>query len=205
MILKTLIVGDLSTNCYILGCPETNVGAVIDPGAEGEDIVATAQKLGLKIKYIINTHGHIDHIAANAKVKEATGAQLLIHSQDKEMLSDRTLSLASFLGNKVDLLLADGLLEDGELIQVGKLELKVLHTPGHTLGGICLQTGEKIFTGDTLFAGSIGRTDFPGGEIATLISSIKAKLLVYPDQTAIYPGHGPDSSIGAEKRNNPFL
>lgn len=205
MILKTLMVGELSSNCYIIGCPDTKVGAVIDPGGDANHILNSATKLGLKVEYIINTHGHIDHIGANAKVKEATGAQLIIHSQDGVMLTDPKLSLASFLGTKVDLLSADRLVEDQDLIKVGNLELKVLHTPGHTPGGMCLQVADKIFTGDTLFAGSIGRTDFPGGDYDTLINSIKTKLLGYPEETIVYPGHGPASSIGEEKKNNPFF
>jgi len=205
MILKTLIVGELSANCYIVGCPDTKAGAVIDPGGDWKYIMDNIQSLGLNISYIINTHGHIDHIAANSKVKEATGAQLIVHSQDGAMLTNPTLSLASFLGTKVDLVPADRLVEEGDIIKVGNLELKVIHTPGHTMGGICLQVDDKIFTGDTLFAGSIGRTDFPGGDYDTLIRSVKTKLMGYPEETVIYPGHGPSSSIGEEKRNNPFL
>lgn len=205
MILKTLMVGELSANCYIIGCPDTKVGAVIDPGGDANHILDNATKLGLRIEYIINTHGHIDHIGANAKVKEATGAQLIIHSKDASMLTDPSLSLASFLGTKVELIPADRLVEDQDIIKLGNLALKVLHTPGHTPGGMCLQVADKIFTGDTLFAGSIGRTDFPGGDYDTLINSIKSKLLGYPEETIVYPGHGPTSSIGEEKRNNPFF
>lgn len=205
MVLKTLTVGELGANCYILGCPDTLIGAVIDPGGDGDHILNTAEKLGLNIKYIINTHGHIDHIAANGRVKEATGADLLIHSQDAPMLTDSKLSLASFLGKKVDLVKADRLLEEGDLIKLGSLELKVIHTPGHTLGGICLAVENKLFTGDTLFAGSIGRTDFPGGDYNTLLNSIQEKLLNYGEETIVYPGHGPSSSIGEEKRSNPFF
>lgn len=205
MILKTLAVGELGANCYILGCPETKVGAVIDPGGNGQYILETAEKMGLKIAYILNTHGHVDHIAANGAVKEATGAKLLIHSQDVPMLTDPALNLSSFLGQNVISPTADQILEDGDLIKVGQIELKVIHTPGHTPGGICLKTAVEVFSGDTLFAGSVGRTDFPGGNSQTLLTSIRERLLVYPNDLTVYPGHGPSSSLGEERMSNPFL
>jgi len=205
MILKTLMVGELGANCYILGCEETKLGAVIDPGGDGDRILRTIEEMGLKIQYIIDTHGHIDHIAANSKVKEGTGAELLIHSQDAPMLADPTLNLSSFLGMSIPVLKPDQTLKEDDIITIGKIELKVIHTPGHTLGGICLKTEEEIFTGDTLFAGSVGRTDFPGGNGQTLINSIREKILCYPNHLVVYPGHGPSSSIGEERSSNPFL
>lgn len=205
MILKTLAIGELGTNCYIIGCEETKVGAIIDPGAKGDYLVRVIQSMDLKIEYIINTHGHIDHIGANNIVKEATGAKLLIHHLDAPMLTDSTMNLASFLGVNALLSKPDQILENGDIIKVGKLELEVIHTPGHTLGGICLKVGQEIFTGDTLFAGSVGRTDLPGGNSSTLIQSIEEKLMVFDDKITIYPGHGPSSTIGDERRSNPFL
>jgi glyoxylase-like metal-dependent hydrolase (beta-lactamase superfamily II) len=201
-----VVSGGYAANCYILGCEETKEAAVIDPGGDGAVIAALLNKGGLTAKYIINTHGHIDHIAGNAEVKEKTGAQILIHAEDKDMLTEARRNLSGFMGASIVSPPADRTLEEGEVILVGNtVKLEVIHTPGHTRGGICLKTEDLVFTGDTLFAGSIGRSDFPGGNHHTLISSIKEKLLTLDDDTVVFPGHGPRSTIGEERAANPFL
>ena len=206
MFLKTLVVGPLGANCYLIGCPETREGAVIDPGAEGDRILAVAREAGLTIKQIINTHGHGDHIGANGTIKRATGAAILIHKLDAPYLNDPAHNLSALMGSRETSPPADRLLEENDTISVGKtITLKVIHTPGHTPGGICLQGEGLVFTGDTLFAGSIGRTDFPGGSFGQLINAVKEKLFTLDDALEVYPGHGPSSTIGAERVDNPFF
>jgi len=203
---KIIPVGMLDTNCYIVGDPETKEGVVIDPGAEGDRIKAAVESLGLDVKYIINTHGHHDHIGANFIIKRAFGAPLAIHRDDASMLKDPLLNL-SFKKDREEIsgLEADMLLEDGDEIAVGRLAFKVLHTPGHTQGSICLLAEREVFTGDTLFAGSVGRTDLPGGSYEQLMESISTKLKPLPGELTVYPGHGPSSTMSVEKEDNPFL
>lgn len=205
MIFERIPVGSIEANCYIIGCLETRLAAVVDPGDEGRRILSHVQKHGLRVSYIINTHGHLDHIGANGAVKEATGAPLLVHPGDAAMLTDPALNFSKFMGRPIAGPPADRLIDDGEVLEVGSLHVQVIHTPGHTPGGICLLVGDRLITGDTLFAGSIGRTDFPGGSFETLIKSIKEKLLILPGETAVYPGHGEESTIGEEREGNPFL
>jgi len=203
--LEILSIGELATNCYILGDEKTNHGVVIDPGGDFEIIEARLKKLNLEVKYIILTHGHVDHIGALSQLKKATKAEILIHSKDSAMLYDPNQNLSIFSGDKIIGSKADRLLEEGHIIQCGEIKLEVLHTPGHTPGGISLLTDKMIFTGDALFCGSIGRTDFPDSSYQELISTIKDKLLSKDDDFVIYPGHGPSSTIGEERRSNPFL
>lgn len=206
MILDHLTVGELGTNCYIIGCSKTNTCAVIDPGGSVHKIIAKLAEKGLKVKYIINTHGHYDHILGNRELKEHTDAQILIHKLDADYLTKPSLSLASHFGDKNGGPAADVLLSEGDIIEVGDtVKLKVYHTPGHTPGGISLLVDKHLFAGDTLFAGSVGRTDFPGGSMRDLITGIKNKLLPLGDDVRVYPGHGPFTTIGDEKINNPFL
>ncbi|WP_347487712.1 MBL fold metallo-hydrolase [Desulfoscipio sp. XC116] len=205
MIFEGFGVGPMDANCYIIGCDKTGVGAVVDPGAEGGRILKRLQALKLECKYIILTHGHVDHIAALEEVREATGAEVLMHTQDAGMLTNPAQNLSMFMGAALKLKEAERLLEEGDIIQVGEVAVEVIHTPGHTPGGISLKAGNVLITGDTLFAGSVGRSDFPGGNHNVLINSIKTKLLVFPDGTRVYPGHGPASTIGSEKKHNPFL
>ena len=207
MIFDIVVVGNLEVNCYVLGCERTGAGVVVDPGADARKILAQIAKRGLRIEKIINTHGHFDHIGANRSIKVATGAELLIHEADSVYLA-RAGEVASLYGLRAeDSPAPDLFLTDGMEIAFGDCRMTVLHTPGHTPGGCCLYlAGEgKVITGDTLFAESVGRTDLPGGSQETLIASIRTKLLPLPDATTVWPGHGPESSIGHEKRHNTYL
>lgn len=197
--------GPLATNCYLVYDEGTLEAMVIDPAAEGSRIMREVENRGLKVKYIINTHGHGDHIGANGYVKEATGAQLLIHAADGPMLTDPRQNMSAYMGQSITKPAPDRLLQEGDILEVGILKFTVLHTPGHTLGGICLVGHGACFSGDTLFQYSIGRSDFPGGSYEDLISSIKSKLLPLDDNVAVYPGHGPETTIGMERKGNPFL
>ncbi len=198
-------VGNLGTNCYIVYCEKTLQAAVIDPGGNAAEIIALINRDKLKVVYIINTHGHADHILANTAVRQATGAPLYIHEADAAMLTNAQLNLSPFIGGAMTCDPADHLLKDGDIIKVGEIKFTVLHTPGHTPGGICLQTEDVVFCGDTLFAESIGRTDFPAGSHSQLIKSIKDKLLKLNNDVKVLPGHGPDTTIGWERENNPFI
>lgn len=201
----TLMVGNLATNCYIACCEKTGEAAVIDPGGSAGDILAAINSEGLKVKYIINTHGHADHILANLQLKEATGAPILIHEADAAMLTSAQLNLSVYVGGKAVCGPADRLLKEGDIISFGEVNLTVLHTPGHTPGGISLYAGDVVFSGDTLFAESVGRSDFPGGSHSQLINSIKEKLMVLDDAVRVLPGHGPETRIGWERKDNPFI
>ncbi|OGR12389.1 MAG: MBL fold metallo-hydrolase [Desulfobacterales bacterium RIFOXYA12_FULL_46_15] len=205
MIIKKLEVGPIMANCFILGCESTKEAVVIDPGDDADRILMTLAKSELKVKYLINTHGHFDHVGANKRMKEVTGAQLAVHPDDEPMFKELSRSAIMFGLSAENSPPADIHLNDGDEISFGQITLKVLHTPGHSRGGICLYTKGHLFAGDTLFAGSIGRTDLNGGDYDTLISSIKEKLLVLEPETIVYTGHGPETTIGNEKKRNPFL
>ena len=207
MIIKELTVGPIMANCFILGCEEKKEAAVIDPGDETERILKTLEESGLSAKHIVNTHGHFDHVGGNRKLKAATGADILIHPLDVPMLSNLSASAAAWGLFAEDSPEPDRTLKEGDTVVVGTITLKVIHTPGHTRGGISLFTDGVLFVGDTLFAGSIGRTDFPGGDYDTLITSIQNKLFPLGDDTRVFSGHGPETTIGREKlrRNNPFV
>lgn len=205
MFIKKREVGPLAANCYIIAGETVKEAVVIDPGGEGDDIAAFCAQQGLQVKYIINTHGHADHIMGNAALKAATGAELLVHADDAAMLTSPQLSLATYVGQQAELISPDRTVTDGAVLQVGELTLTLIHTPGHTPGGMSIAVEKCLFTGDTLFAESIGRTDFPGGSYNQLIQSIKRKLLTYPEETTVYPGHGPSTTIKWEKGNNLFL
>lgn len=205
MIIKKLEVGPIMANCFILGCESTKDAVVIDPGDDADRILMTLAKSGLKVKYLINTHGHFDHVGANKRMKEVTGAELAIHTDDEPMFQELSRTAMMFGLSAENSPPADIRLNDGDEITFGEITLKVIHTPGHSRGGVCLYTKGHLFAGDTLFAGSIGRTDLNGGDYDTLISSIKEKLLVLEPETIVYTGHGPETTIGNEKRMNPFL
>ena len=205
MLIECIPLGGMGANCYVVACEETKETLVIDPGGDPAQVLKFAQKHGLNVKYIVNTHGHIDHIMGNNQLKEAAGAKVMIHEMDADMLPNASLNLSGYIGGQIAQDPADQLLTDGDTVEFGKIKLEVLHTPGHTRGGICLKGDGVVFTGDTLFAGSIGRTDFPGGSFEDIINSIKTKLLPLSDDTAVYPGHMQESTIGQEKKYNPFL
>ena len=204
MIIKSLPVGPLYTNCFVLGCEDTKEAVVIDPGGDSDKILMALADEKLTLKYIINTHGHFDHVSANRDLKQVTGAELIIHAADAPMLTGLSEMAAAFGLSCDNSPPPDRTVDEGDVIAVGKIEMKVLHTPGHSPGGISLVSGDKVFVGDTLFAGSIGRTDFPGGDFDTLISVIRNKLFPLGDKVTVYCGHGPETTIGMEKRSNPF-
>lgn len=206
MIVKQLPLGPIQTNCYIAGCEETKEGVIIDPSAEPEQIMAEIEHLGLTVKYVLLTHAHFDHMMANAGVIEATGAPLALHPLDLPLL--RNNGGASFFGVRVpqspepDMELAEG-----DTITFGTHTLEVLFTPGHTPGHVSFYEANVgiIFDGDVLFASGIGRTDLPGGDYETLMTSINEKLMVLPDETYVCSGHGPVTTIGRERQTNPWL
>jgi len=205
LIVNRLCVGLLQTNCYIVGCEETKEGAIIDPGGDAKRILAEVERLGLRIKYVINTHGHFDHTLANKEVVKATGAPLAIHSADAPMLTKGGGAFFFGIIGKASPP-ADIMLDEGQVLIVGKIQLKVLHTPGHSPGSVCLYSEEEgvLFDGDVLFNMGIGRTDLPGGNYHVMMESIQ-RLLTLPDETTVYPGHGPPTTIGRERQSNPFL
>ncbi|MBW2545561.1 MAG: MBL fold metallo-hydrolase [Deltaproteobacteria bacterium] len=208
MFLKQIQVGHMAVFTYIAGDKESGEGLVIDPAAETELIISEAESNGITIKYIVNTHGHVDHISGNADMKERTRADIIIHSDDADML-DSTPSMILRMFNAKPSPPADITVQDGDLITIGKIGLKVIHTPGHSPGGMSLYTPGYVFTGDTLFVEGLGRTDLPGGSWEIMHESIMNKLLTLPDDTVVLPGHNygrmPTSTIKNERENNPFL
>jgi len=198
-------VGNLGTNCYIVYSETLKRATVIDPGGSLERIIAKIHDEQLVVDSIINTHGHADHVLANLALKKATGAPILIHEDDADMLESAQLNLSAWIGGGVSCGPADKVLKEGDKITVGDFELTVIHTPGHTPGGISLLAGNVLFSGDTLFAESIGRTDFPGGSHHSLIRNIQEKLMVLDDAVKVLPGHGPETTIGWERKHNPFI
>ena len=205
MLIERLVVGMLQCNCYLVGCEETKEGIIIDPGGDATLILDRVEELGLTIKSIVNTHGHIDHIAANRPVKEGTGAQIAIHEDDAEWLVTDQGDYARMLGVSLPGPAADVLLKEGDEIAFGNENLRVIHTPGHSLGGISLVGDGVVFCGDTLFANGVGRVDLPGGSWEILMATIKTRLLTMPDETTAYTGHGPPTTIGRERQFNPWF
>lgn len=197
--------GAFGTNCYVIACTETGESAIIDPGADDPWLAETLAANGLEPDAVLLTHGHLDHIGGIASARRLTGASVAIHGEDAPMLTDPRLNGSAYFGMPVTAPAPDRLLRDGDELCVGNLRFSVIHTPGHTPGGCCFYTEGHLFAGDTLFAGSIGRTDLAGGNYDTLIQSIKGKLLGLPPETVVYPGHGPTTTLGDEREYNPFL
>lgn len=208
MFLKQMQVGHMAVFAYLLGDPATGEALVIDPAANIDGIIAQADQNKFKIQYIVNTHGHVDHIAGNLDMKNKTGAKIIIHESDAEMLTSTPAMILKMFGAKQSPT-ADRTVRDGDIISVGGISLKVLHTPGHSPGSMSLYTEGYVFTGDTLFVGGVGRTDLPGGSSQVMARSIQQKLCTLPDDTKVLPGHNyggaPTSTIGREKTSNPFL
>ncbi len=204
--IETLAVGPLEVNCYVVGCTEHKVCAIFDPGDSPKQILDTAKKHGWEIRQIINTHGHADHTGANSEIKKSTNAPISIHLADATLLTHPEMKdMAGYLGLSASPE-PDELLTDSDLVELCPcLSFTLLATPGHTEGGSCFQFGDSVITGDTLFKMSVGRTDLMGGDTEKLISSLESKLLVLPEHTVVYPGHGEPTTIGYEKANNPFL
>ncbi|HZJ83843.1 MAG TPA: MBL fold metallo-hydrolase [Clostridia bacterium] len=200
-----LSVGLLGANSYIIYDEKKMQGAIIDPGGDPHIILKKIDDLGLNIKYILLTHGHFDHIDAVGEIKDKTGAQIAIHKEEAPSLTDIFKNLSFSMGMESVQPEADLLLEKGDVLEVGEISLKVIHTPGHSPGSISILGDGLVFTGDTLFKGSIGRTDFIGGNAKQILQSISNELLILEDKTIVYSGHGPATSIGAEKSTNPFL
>lgn len=202
--LFTLTLPPLGVNCYILVDTATKKAAVIDPGGSVKPIMAQVEQAGAQVALIINTHGHWDHSWGNRELQQLTQAPLLIHEADADMLSDAGKSAAAHFGAPWQPSQADHLLKNGDEIDLGQLRLQVLHTPGHTPGGICLFCQDLCFAGDTLFKLSMGRTDLAGGDDEQMEYSL-IKLMRYPDETKVLPGHGPATSIGYERKYNPYI
>ncbi len=214
MIHEILPVGWLQCNCHVLGDPLTHEAVVIDPGDEVERILGMIQKHGLRVNAILNTHAHIDHVGGLRKLKAATGAPVLMHPDDLKLYKMLDVQAAMIGMPAPERAEVEGLLQEGEVVKWGGYQARVMHTPGHTEGSCCLympatarDDGEagKLFAGDTLFAGSIGRTDLWGGSFEEIMRSIHIKLMELPDEAIVYPGHGAKTTIGAERAHNPFL
>ncbi len=205
MILEIVVVGPLAVNCLIIGCEQTKIGAIIDPGDETAVIVKAVEELGLDIKYILLTHGHVDHLAEVQRLKDKFDAEFLMHEADS-FLVQRASTQASMYGlSNPGNPEPSRYLTEGDTISVGELKIEVFHTPGHSPGSISYFVDDKLFVGDLIFSGSIGRTDLPGGNYEQLIQSVETKIFTKPDSTEIYPGHGPSTTVGGEKATNPFF
>lgn len=193
------VVGPVFTNCYLIYDDSTKEAILIDPGLDSERVLDRIEEEGLELKLILNTHGHFDHVACNGFFKRETGAGIAIHEDDVEILKSVPEQATWFGVTAPPSPQPDVILKEGDSIEIGEIKLEVIHTPGHTPGGICLLGDGFLFSGDTLFRGSMGRTDLPGGSLEELIRSIKTKLFVLPDDTLVYPGHGDMTSIGEER------
>ena len=205
-IIRGIVVGSFQENCWVIGNRRTGEGICVDPGDQPDEILAMARDMGVRIKHIANSHAHIDHILGVRGVKEATGATFLLHPGDLEMARNTASMASRWMGtaieNPPD---PDQFLSDGDEIDVDGLKLKVLHTPGHTPGSVCFYANGVVFAGDTLFAGSIGRTDLPGGDYDQEMGSIVERLLALPDDTIVLPGHMDQTTIGHERQRNPYV
>jgi hydroxyacylglutathione hydrolase len=200
------VVGPLQCNCYVVGDPETKQAIVIDPGDDADGIAQVLAERQLVVTAIVATHAHFDHIVAAQRLRELTGAPFHLHAEDKPLLPWMQESGRLFLGVELPAPPeVDTDVDEGDRIKAGDVELEVLHTPGHSPGSISLVSSEVVFSGDTLFAGSVGRTDLPGGDTQALVDAVKAKLFRLDDDMPVYPGHGPATTLGEEKQSNPFV
>lgn len=208
MFIQQMQVGHMAVFAYLVGDLVTGDALVIDPADNAHEILALAAKNKLRINSIVNTHGHVDHIGGNAQMKKLTGAKIIIHEDDAFMLTSTPAGMLRMFG-ATQSPPADILVSEGQIISAGNIELKILHTPGHSPGGMCLYTPGYVFTGDTLFVEAVGRTDLPGGSWQTMYQAIKTKLFTLPDDTKVLPGHNygrtPTSTIGHEKLYNPSV
>ena len=205
MIIKNIVVGPLEVNCYILGCEDTKEAAIIDPGDNADEIISNIEKEGLNPKFIINTHAHFDHIGGVKAIQDHFKIDFILHEGDLFLVENASEQATAFGLKPISKPEVNKNVTNGEKVILGNKFITVIHTPGHSPGGVCYYSGNNVFVGDTLFAGSIGRTDLPGGSYDTLINSIKENLFPLGDSTIVYPGHGPSTTIGNEKKHNPFL
>jgi len=200
-----VLLAEFQTNTWLMWDTESKEAILVDPSAPSNTLLNKIRVMELKLKLIVNTHGHGDHIGGNSYFANALQAPIAIHRLDAEMLTDNRKNFSEYMGFSLAIHPADQILEDGDEIAMGDYQIKVIHTPGHTRGGICLLAGKYLISGDTLFERSIGRTDLPGGDHAAIINAIKTKLFCLADDTLVFPGHGPTTAIGLEKANNPFV
>ena len=195
--------------CYMVACPETKEALLIDPGGHEDQLVERISQKGLHLKYVVNTHGHPDHVCGNARIKELTAAKIVMHEEDNEIFTSPAGQERAMQMGFTPSPPADITVKDGDRIVVGKVILEIIHTPGHSPGGICLLVDGNLFTGDTLFVGAVGRTDLPHSSMDEFMDSINHRLLTLPDDTIVWPGHDygfkPSSTIGEEKQTNPWL
>ena len=209
MIFEQIAVGPFQCNCSIIGCEKTKEAIIIDPGDEAETIIALVQKHGLKPKYLLHTHAHLDHVGATKLVKDQCRGEICLHRDDQFLYDNVAMQASLFFLPTPPTTKVDQYVEEGDALQFGKYKIEILHTPGHTPGSVTFylvaENKPLLFTGDTLFLGSIGRTDLWGGDYATILKSIKTKLFDFDAQTKVYPGHGPATTLGQEKNSNPFL
>ena len=200
MEVKRVVAGIYGANCYVVMDENTKKGFVIDPGGDVDDIEKAINEMGVKVEYILLTHGHVDHTSGVKELKDITGAKVGISKNDEDMIKSGQDLFGPLLPEYADLYL-----KHGDIINVSDIEIKCVETPGHTPGGMCFLVGDNMFTGDTLFYGSIGRTDFAGGDYDQIIKSIKENIMILGDDVTVYPGHGPATSVGNEKAKNRFL
>ena len=202
---EPLVVGPLLSNCYIVWDEDKKEGVVIDPGEDADIVLKAINELGVKIKYILATHGHFDHVGGVARLRRELDVEFLAHKEDFFFIEDGKNAAGCWGFDIEQPPKPDRFIEDGDIIEVGGFELKVLHTPGHSPGGVSFLHNDMVFSGDNLFQGSIGRTDFRKGSFEDLSKSIKTRLYILPDETIVYTGHGPITTIGHEKRYNAFV
>jgi hydroxyacylglutathione hydrolase len=203
--IEIFVLNPLEVNCYVVSCSESRLGVIIDPGAESQEVISYIFEQQIAPIMILNTHGHLDHIAGNQFFKEKFSIPIFIHGADAHLLQGDETTMLAPLFPCYNAIQADFYLSDDQVLEVGNFSLRVMETPGHTQGSVSFLVENIVFCGDTLFRGSVGRTDFSGGDASQLIISITQRLLSLPDETECFPGHGEHTTIGYERKNNPFL